>query len=182
MIITFFNKKGGVGKTSLAYNIARDLDFFLLSNDDSIIEESYKDKAKVMEKIKLIEGENIVYDLGGFVDKNAVEIFKASDLIIVPTIADVNSLKRTINTVKELSVFNTKITVIGNIVKPKDQDFVSEYVNANFFIRESRIFQNSLIEQKSITEIFNESKLNKYRYRNIYQDYLDFFNFIKHLI
>lgn len=178
MIITFFNKKGGVGKTSLSYNVARDLDFYLLSNDDSVIAESYE-KAKVLKEIELYKGENIIYDLGGFVDKNAIEVLKASDLIVVPTIGDINSLKRTVNTVKELQEFNKKILVIGNIVKPNDQDFISKFVNAQFFIRESKVFQNTLIEEKSISDLVQESKFNEYRYRNIYKDYVEFLNFIK---
>ena len=32
-VITFFNKKGGTGKTSLSYSVAKDLDYPLLSND-----------------------------------------------------------------------------------------------------------------------------------------------------
>ena len=54
MIVTFFNKKGGVGKTTLAFNVAKDLDFFLLSNDDSVIESIYPNKAKIMSNIKLL--------------------------------------------------------------------------------------------------------------------------------
>jgi len=178
MIITFFNKKGGVGKTSLAYNVARDLNFYLLSNDDSIIESSYENKAMIMEKIKLIKNQNVVYDLGGFVDMNIVDILKASDIIIVPTIADVNSLKRTINSVKELQAFNKNIIVVGNIIRGKQLDFITKYIDIKFSIRESKIFQTSLIERKSINEIVNESNLNAYRYRNIYKDYT---NLLKHL-
>lgn len=47
MKIVFWNKKGGVGKTALAYNVARDLNYFLLSNDKSIIEKAYPEKAKI---------------------------------------------------------------------------------------------------------------------------------------
>ena len=54
-VITFFNKKGGTGKTSLAFSIAKDLNYPLLSNDDSVIEEIYPKKAKIMDKVELIE-------------------------------------------------------------------------------------------------------------------------------
>ena len=181
MNIVFYNKKGGVGKTSLAYNVARDLGFFLISNDDSIIETAYEGQAKIMPKIKLIENQNIVYDLGGFTDPNVVDILKAADMVVIPTIADINSLKRTVNSMKEVAVFTKNIMIIGNIVKQKDQEFIAEYVNAEFFIRESKIFQKSFIEQKSITEIFNESKLHQYRYRNIYKEYESLLKHLKDL-
>lgn len=181
MVITFFNKKGGVGKTSLSYNVARDLGFYLISNDDSVIESSYEKRAIIMEKIKLVANQNVVYDLGGFVDNNITEILKASDIIIVPTIADINSLKRTVNSVKEVQKFNKNIIIIGNIIKGNQLDFISKYVNAKFSVRESKIFQTSLIEKKSIVDIVNESKLNQYRYRNVYKDYTELLNYLKDL-
>ena len=38
MIISVINKKGGVGKTSFAFSIAKDLGLYLQSNDASVIE------------------------------------------------------------------------------------------------------------------------------------------------
>lgn len=180
MIITIYNKKGGVGKTSLSYNLARDLNFFMLSNDDSIIEKAYPNKAKILERIKVIEDQNIIYDLGGFVDSNAVEVFKKSDLIIVPTIADVNSIKRTVNTVKELETFNTNIIVIGNIIKSEnDIGFIQQYLKADFFIAESKIFQKSLLEQSSVLEIVYKTKIDLYRYRKVLKGYETLLNYLK---
>lgn len=180
-IVTVFNKKGGVGKTSLALNLAKDLDFYLLSNDDSIIETTYE-KAKIMEEIELIEGANIVYDLGGFVDKNINEIIKASNLIIIPTIADLNSLKRTLNSKKELEAVNSKIIIVANILKSnKDLEFINEFIKADFSIRESKIFQRSYITKQSVSEIYNESSFNKHIYRNIFKEYEALLNHIKSL-
>ena len=55
MIVTVMTKKGGTGKTSIAFNIAKDLDYYLLSNDDSIIEKIY-DKAKVLDELEIVDG------------------------------------------------------------------------------------------------------------------------------
>ncbi len=48
MIISVINKKGGVGKTPFAFSIAKDLEYFLQSNDNSIIEKIYPEKAKIL--------------------------------------------------------------------------------------------------------------------------------------
>lgn len=67
MIISVINKKGGVGKTPFAFSIAKDLEYFLQSNDNSIIEKIYPEKAKILPTPKKID--NCVYDFGGFVEK-----------------------------------------------------------------------------------------------------------------
>jgi len=84
MKIAVFNKKGGVGKTSLSFSIAKDLDYFLISNDDSTIEIAYPNRAKIMREPKLID--NCVYDFGGFVDLNILEVLNKTDLIIIPLV------------------------------------------------------------------------------------------------
>ncbi|BEK13348.1 hypothetical protein B10927_17870 (plasmid) [Campylobacter jejuni] len=67
MIISVINKKGGVGKTPFAFSVAKDLEYFLQSNDNSIIEKIYPEKAKILPTPKKID--NCVYDFGGFVEK-----------------------------------------------------------------------------------------------------------------
>ena len=99
--VTFFNKKGGTGKTSLSFNIAKDLGFPLLSNDDSVIEDIYPNKAKILPEIQVIE-HDCIYDFGGYIDVGIIDIFKSSSTVVVPTTLDINSVKRTINTVSSL--------------------------------------------------------------------------------
>jgi len=41
MIISIWSKKGGVGKTSLAFSLAKDLKMYLITNDDSLVEMVY---------------------------------------------------------------------------------------------------------------------------------------------
>ncbi|EAL5117011.1 hypothetical protein DPU37_07905 [Campylobacter coli] len=68
MIISVVNKKGGVGKTPFAFSVAKDLEYFLQSNDNSIIEKIYPEKAKILPTPKKID--NCVYDFGEFVLSN----------------------------------------------------------------------------------------------------------------
>ena len=176
--ITFLNKKGGVGKTSLAFNVAKDLGFFLISNDDSIIETLYPKKARIVDKIEYIDSADIVYDLGGFVDNNAIEIIKNSNIIFIPTLLDINSIKRTINTVAEIKEFNNEIVLIVNNYTTNDLkkyhtavDKLKEIGCDIIFIQKSEAIPNSLYMSKTITEQYNASNLNKKSFKRIYEAY-----------
>jgi len=178
MIVTIFNKKGGTGKTSLAFNLAKDLDFFLLSNDDSVIEDIYPEKARVMDKVEIIESQNIVYDLGGFIDPSISTIFKGSDIVIIPTTLDVNSIKRTINTVMEIHAYTKDIVIVINRVQKAKLYKYKQSIEALkglgkdiIYIRETEAVPNSIHMGKSFTELYNEGGLSKSHYKGIYEDY-----------
>ena len=178
-IITFYNKKGGTGKTSLSFNVAKDLDYFLLSNDDSVIEKIYEEKSKIMEELEVVRGAKIVYDLGGFIEKETIEVFKASDLIIVPTTLDINSIKRTINTVQELEDYNSNIIIVVNRIQSKTAHKYKESLEALnsldkeiLLIRESEALVNSLYKAKTILELYKENALMRNAYKGIVEDYM----------
>jgi cellulose biosynthesis protein BcsQ len=178
-IITFFNKKGGTGKTSLSFNLAKDLDYFLLSNDDSVIEKVYPEKSKIMEELEVVRGANIIYDLGGFIEKETIEVFKASDLIIVPTTLDINSIQRTINTVIELNEYNDNIVIVVNrIQKAKANKYknsleaLAKLDKEILLIRESEAFINSMYKGETVIEQYKSSPLMRNAYKGIVEDYM----------
>ena len=181
MKIVFWNKKGGVGKTALAYNIARDLDLFLLSNDDSIIEMAYPEKAKILAEPPVIE--NVVYDLGGFADAHAKDIIKAADLVAIPTTADLNAIKRTASTISDVLHLDpeAKILIVAN--RAKGDDFAE--LEAHFTdhpvveIPESRIFEKAIKTKSSVLSLGEESKFNAYAYRKILAAYKQLLKTIK---
>lgn len=175
-IVSVFNKKGGVGKTSIAFSLSKDLDMNLTSNDDSVIEKIYK-KAQIVNKINTIN-DNTIYDLGGFVESGIITLFKKSDMIIIPTTLDVNSIKRTINTVIEISRYCDNIIIIINRVQNQKLDKFAQSINALeglgvelFYLRESEIIVNSMYLGKSIKELHGESGLSKHNYKAVYQEY-----------
>ena len=178
-IITFFNKKGGTGKTSLSFNLAKDLDYFLLSNDDSVIEKVYPEKSKIMEELEVVRGANIIYDLGGFIEKETIEVFKVSDLIIVPTTLDINSIQRTINTVIELNEYNDNIVIVVNrIQKAKANKYknsleaLAKLDKEILLIRESEAFINSMYKGETVIEQYKSSPLLRNAYKGIVEDYM----------
>jgi len=180
MRISVINKKGGVGKTSLSFSLAKDLEMFLLSNDDSTIELVYKDKAKIMKTPKIID--NAVYDFGGFVDVGVLEILDVSDIIIVPLTADLNSFKKTVSLLKEIQKEN--VILIANKSEKNDFQTIKEYFEKNykfpiFEIKSSRIWKKTFETKQSVSEIKNESKVSKYIYRNSINGYENLLNYIK---
>lgn len=186
-IITFFNKKGGTGKTSLAFSIAKDLQYPLLSNDDSVIEEIYPKKAKVLDKVELID-HDVVYDLGGYIDNGIIDIFKGSHAIVVPTTLDINSIKRTINTVMEVYRYCDNILIVVNRVK---KDKLAKYKQSLqaleglgkeiIHLRESEIITNSIHSGKTLTELYGESGLTKSQYKGVFQDYAKIIKWLKNV-
>lgn len=176
-VITFFNKKGGTGKTSLSFSIAKDLDYALLSNDDSVIEEIYPNKAKILDTIEIIDHDT-VYDLGGYVDTNIIKLFKASNIVIVPTLLDVNSIKRTINTVMEVNKYCENIVVVLNRVQDnkigkykQSIEILKGLGKLIVQIRESEAITNSIHTGQTISELFNSGGLSKSQYAHIFKDY-----------
>lgn len=180
MRISVINKKGGVGKTSLAYNLAIDLDLFLISNDDSVIELAYSNKAKIMDKPKLID--NVVYDFGGFVDSGVLEIVNKSDFVVVPLTADLNSFKKTMSIIKEIE--NENILLVANIAEKTDFEDIKSYFVKHFNfpifeIKSARIWKKTFKEKKSVLQIQTKNKINEYVYRNAITGYIELLNYIK---
>jgi cellulose biosynthesis protein BcsQ len=183
--VTFFNKKGGTGKTSLSFNIAKDLGFPLLSNDDSVIEDIYPNKARILPEIQVIE-HDCIYDLGGYIDVGIIDIFKSSSTVVVPTTLDINSVKRTINTVMEVNKYCENIIVVLNRVKKDKMQKYKQSIEALkglgkkiILIRESEAITNSIHLGKTISELYNESNFSKNQYKGIYSDYQELLNDIK---
>ena len=180
MRISVINKKGGVGKTSLAFSLAKDLDFYLLSNDDSVIEMAYPNMAKIMETPKLID--DVVYDFGGFVDSGVIDILNKSDFIVIPLTSDLNSFKKTISLIDEVN--NKNIILVANKAEKDDFEEIEDYFKSKynfpiFEIKNSRIWKKTFEEKKSVLEIKNSSKINQYVYRNSINGYENLLTYIK---
>lgn len=183
MIISVVNKKGGVGKTPLSFSLAKDLGYYLQSNDNSLIETIYPDMAKIGVP-QLID--NCVFDFGGFVDAGIINIIKHSDVVLVPCSVDYNSILRTVETIEELEPFSKQIIVIvtktekehdfNNVVKQIQNRFDNiEYLE----LRLSKAFRNAIETGLSLTELYNENPLSKSAYKTVYKQYKTILNLFK---
>lgn len=179
MKIATFNKKGGVGKTPISYSLARDLNYYLVSNDDSVIETAYPDMSIIVENdndLKLID--DTCYDFGGFVDSGILKIIEGCDIVIVPVdntrgslLKKMNSLKRTLSTLNDIEDIAKKIFVVATKTKSlKDfyevQRVVDEHHKSEkieyFNLPESSIFDHIFINGCSILDM---PKIDK-RFKN----------------
>jgi len=173
MKIVVWSKKGGVGKTALAYTIARDLGLFLLSNDDSIIEIAYPGKAKILPDLPVID--EAVYDLGGFVDAHARDAIAAADLVLIPTTADLNAVKRTASTISDVEEIapGARIIIVANRARGSDFDEIEKRFESYEVVEipESRIFEKAIRSKSSVREIAHASKFAEYTYRKVLAAY-----------
>jgi len=177
MILSVWNKKGGVGKTSLAYSLAKDLDFNLISNDDSAIEECY-DRAEITDKVTIKD--DSVYDFGGFTDPKMEEVIKNSGAVIVPTIPSENANIKTYQTVvldliEKMEIPAGKIIIV--VMKGDDaalklyKDLFEEHNCSIILMPGSRIFDKQFEECKSILGIADANPLARYTYRRVLDAY-----------
>lgn len=185
MLISVYNLKGGVGKSSLAYSIANDLDMWYITNDtmNSIVSNNY-DKVLTKMNSQVIKEKSIIFDGGGFFDTSVKDILKSSNYIIIPIEADLNSINSLNNFLPQLQKVNKNILFVFNKIENtktalKDLEDCKKFIINTFKIDEkdiirlshSRIFKNTFEHSKGVNQLINSSKINKYIYRNFSQEY-----------
>jgi cellulose biosynthesis protein BcsQ len=182
MKITVYNFKGGVGKTSIALNIALSLDMGIITNDiyspiEKILPEKQFVKLEKDDSIPEIpEGMNIIFDLGGYVDQRAIEAIRQSDKVLIPVSNDLINLQVTINAIDEIREFNDNLIVIANRTVKDDFSDISQGIKQFYDypvleLKQSRVFSNLFQEKKSIRSIVKQGGLKAYSYRIINEQF-----------
>jgi len=180
MKIGVINMKGGVGKSTISLALAQSkiIDANVITNDKySLLPELFKEDILLVDSlnIKLSKYKDLVIDFGGFIDKNIMKVLKQVDVIVVPTLEDLLSLKTTIDTIKEIEHIAKRIIVVHNRAS-KDNHSVQQVIDDNFDmidvvkVRNSKVFNNALNETESVEKFINKDNLSKYIYRNISED------------
>lgn len=122
---TIIQTKGGIGKTSISFNLVKSLnDTFYLTNDSNsskmalkILGDKKSQLVNLGEKFKVPQGtEFMIYDTGGYIDnKTNVKALENSDLIIIPTMYTFESLeavKTILNDIKTLKLNSNQNIII----------------------------------------------------------------------
>ena len=182
MILTVYNFKGGVGKTSIALNIALSLDMGIITNDiyspiENILpEKQFIKLEKDIHIPEIPEGMNIIFDLGGFIDNRAIEAIRQSDKVLIPVTNDLINLQVTINAIDEIREFNENLLIIANRTVKDDFSDISQGIKQFYDfpvleLKQSRVFSNLFQEKKSIRDIVKQGGLKAYSYRIINEQF-----------
>jgi cellulose biosynthesis protein BcsQ len=191
---TIFSLKGGVGKTSLASALCLELDYKgkkvpIITNDAISPLEEVLGKEKAL-KLKIDEdfpelkkSDDIIVDLGGFVDERSISALKKSKQVVIPTIGSFLSISGLIQTVQEVERFNKKIIIVLNRIEKKEVEKVIQFIRENhdypiFKLKTSKCFENLLYQNKSVSQMMKEEPLRRSSYKEVHAQLHEI---IKHL-
>lgn len=173
-IISIASTKGGVGKTSLAFSLAKDLGYRYATNDMSVVLNKYKNARYYPNKIPLYE--DTVYDFGGFEAPHADEILRQSDIILLPTTNDLNAIMKSLIFIKNYK--EKTILVFANMIdNPNDAAIIREKIHEHFpnlaftYLRRTKLLKNALESGLSASELYASTKQNQHLYRQAYSEY-----------
>lgn len=183
MKIAVITTDGGAGKTAISFALAKELDYYLISNDDSVIELVYPDMAQITKEPTILN--DTVYDFGGFVDNGVLEIIKHCDIVIVPCINDLNSKMKAIKIINELSKYNNRFLVVATrLENPQDFKEINSSIEDEFEnvkvlpLRKTKMFKNGLEFGLSPLELIAESKQIAYAGRNFIPEYKNILKYV----
>jgi len=173
-VIAIINKKGGLGKTPIAVNTAKATDSIILTNDDDVVEVVHGN-TKVLPLKEIAELDfnalpNTVIDFGGFVEAGTTSIIERCDLVVVPVVNNISSLKRSINAIDELSQLNKNIIIVATMTTDKSDleniktTFKDYEIKAFFELKKTELFNNSLNQGLGIEDYLDTNNILRMAY------------------
>jgi len=185
-IISVFNVKGGVGKTVIAYSLAREFSTLLASNEHSIFTEFYNEAMRIAEadKLPIVKNTPIIYDFGGFIEQGIIRILQESNVIIIPVYYDFEALKKTLETIKAIEKYNKNIIVVATRIEGKQHKKIREafepYCSYRIIpLRKTNLFLEMTSTGQPLKQIVKKDKFTKKAYDGILSDWKEFIKAIK---
>lgn len=161
MTACFYQTKGGVGKTTIAYTLAKYLNYKFITNDLSTAI-THLNGQLYNQKIPLKE--NTIYDFGGFKSEFVEDIMKEIDIILIPVINDANSVFRALEALKKVQ--NKKHILIANMIE-NEKDFldIKKIINHHYplteivSLRKTKLFKNSMDSNLNVVSYIKNSNI-----------------------
>lgn len=179
--ITIWTTKGGCGKTNISAELALQLSYPAITNE----QESMLSRVISADKLLILASNQeipnmdcgVIFDFGGYIDKRLEKVLTISDVILVPTLPEISDIQGCINSLQTIKKYNENIAVIVNKTESaKDYENVKSIINEIgtyplFEIKKSRALPNIYLKKQSIREMCDESPLEKYSYRKILEQF-----------
>ncbi|MDR0665559.1 MAG: ParA family protein [Helicobacteraceae bacterium] len=183
-IISIYNIKGGVGKSTIARELAYRLDATLVDCDRGGAQEYMKPLkvVKAPHTIPLNIDDNIViYDFAGKDDERKHGAIMKSDLIVVPYTPTFYALQNTVDSFLQIWLVNKNIMTIANMLKEekdlqRSKEDLEEALNQCdesvgeilvLPLRFTRGLQSAENKGKTIYDLREESSINRLNYEKV---------------
>lgn len=120
MIILFTSFKGGVGKSSIAFNIAAYINSNYVTNDIIAIDDESVIQIEPKKRripVQFCSETDVVFDFGAMstqIDPKVSHALNLCDVVVIPTMTDARSLQATIDTVNFVKATHKPIAIIIN--------------------------------------------------------------------
>ena len=193
---TFFSLKGGVGKTSLASAISLELSWInqpvpVITNDPiSPLEDLLgSENAMLIQQGQEIpnsfkKNEDVIIDLGGFVDDRSIPVLENAKTIVIPTLGSFLSLSGLVGTLQEVERFNKNIVIVLNRVDKKEEHKVVSFIKDKgnypvFSLKSSKCFENIHYQKKSVAQMMLEEPLRRRSYDGVSKQIWQIINYLK---
>lgn len=177
MKVGIYSRKGGVGKSSLAMSLSYYLDSaIILTNDSAGRFHKYENYHLVDKPSEYDYDGDLIYDFGGFLDADVLEVLSKCDVVIIPTDDDESGLQELLDAVEQVELHHENIILVHNkyeIGEDTPEAVVQDNFGSKyplFKVRNSKTIRKALYSTDKAPAIHKRDNQSLWVYRNINSD------------